>query len=99
MPEPAATVVEGRTARAQRRARWTGWRDAAGVPPTGADLRRGLAGWLFLIGVALIVIGMALARWDVRPGHEGVRPLPGNQAPGLLGRVASWPPPPERRPG
>ena len=99
MSEPAATYAEGRTARVHRRARWAGWREAAGSPPTGADLRGGVAGWLFLIGCALILIGMALARWDVRPGLEGVRPLRDNQAPGLLGRVASWSPPLERRPG
>ena len=99
MPEPATSVIEGWAARMRRRARMAGWRDAALSGRGGSDLRGAVAGWLFLIGFGLILIGMALARWDVQPGLAGDRPLPGIQGPGLPGRVASWHPPPERRPG
>lgn len=65
----------------------------ATVAERPADPRPRAAGWLVLIGVALILIGMALARRDARPEAEGHRPLRGHDAPDLPGRVTSRPVP------
>ena len=68
-----------------------GPRDGSAPATAGTDLRHRAARWLFIIGVALILIGSVLARWEVRAGLGGAMPPRGGASPAVRDRITAWP--------